>query len=128
MLQESSSDNFPSLREPHNISRHSLKLCTTDEPTRLQGIVAKLWPHRKLYLNSVGHEGKQKDRNVGKGFVAEHWGRDRYGREIREGKGDNITFIFKIVTRTKNNAKVSKEFTSIKINYISKNFQNVIVI
>lgn len=34
----------------------------------------------------------------------------------------------KIVTRTKNNAKVSKEFTLIKINYISKIFQNVIVI
>ena len=89
MLQESSSDNFPSLREPHKISRHSLKLCTTDEPTLFQGIVPKLGPHRKLYLNSVGHEGKQKDRNVGKGFVAEHWGRDRYRREIRDDKGDN---------------------------------------
>lgn len=89
MLQESSPDNFSSLREPHKIGRYSLKLYTTDEPTLLQGIVAKPWPHRKLYLNSVGHEGKQKDKNVGKGFVAEHWGRDRYGREIRDGKGDN---------------------------------------
>lgn len=89
MLQESSPDSFSSLRESHKIDRYSLKLRTTHESTLLQGIVAKPWPHRKLYLNSVGHEEKQKDRNVRKRFVAEHCERDRHGREIRDGKGDN---------------------------------------
>lgn len=31
----------------------------------------------------------KKDRNVRKGFIAKHWERDKYGREIRDGKDDN---------------------------------------